>query len=139
MGRSRGGLTRNNRSVVDANGLPIHLALTPGEAHDNRLCSVLLSALLPQTMLLADRGYNADWIRELARQQVAWAKIPPKRSRKAPICRAEKAILDAVKRCAVADLRSVNAEIEILLREALVRRGIRIRPENKDGKDNFNK
>jgi len=53
--------------------------------------------------------------------------------------RAEKAILDAVKRCAVADLRSVNAEIEILLREALARRGIRIRPENKDGKDNFNK
>src|SRR5690348_8264672 len=42
------------------------LALTPGEAHDNRLCSVLLSALLPQTMLLADRGYDADWIRELA-------------------------------------------------------------------------
>ena len=139
MGRSRGGLTRNNRSVVDTNGLPVHLALTPGEAHDNRLCSVLLSALLPQTMLLADRGYDADWIRELARQQVAWANIPPKRNRKAPICRAEKAILDAVKRCAVADLRSVNAEIEILLREALARRGIRIRPANKDGKDNFNK
>jgi transposase len=39
---------------------------TPGEAHDNRLCSVLLSALLPQTMLLADRGYDADWIREFA-------------------------------------------------------------------------
>ena len=56
--------------MVDANGLPVHLALTPGEAHDNRLCSVLLSALLPQTMLLADRGYDADWIRELARQQV---------------------------------------------------------------------
>ena len=50
--------------------------------------------------------------------------------------RAEKVILDAVKRCAVADLRSVNAEIEILLREALVRRGIRIRPANKDDKDN---
>jgi transposase len=39
---------------------------TPGEAHDNRLCSVLLSALLPQTMLLADRGYDADWIRDFA-------------------------------------------------------------------------
>jgi transposase len=46
----------------------------------------LLSALLPQTMLLADRGYNADWIRELARQQGAWANIPPKRNRKDPIC-----------------------------------------------------
>jgi transposase len=67
-------------------GLPVHLALTPGEAHDNRLCSVLLSALLPQTMLLADRGYDADWIREFARQQGAWANIPPKRNRKDPIC-----------------------------------------------------
>jgi transposase len=82
MGRSRGGLTSKIHAVVDTNGLPVHLALTPGEAHDNRLCSVLLSALLPQTMLLADRGYDADWIRELARQQGAWANIPPKRNRK---------------------------------------------------------
>jgi transposase len=86
MGRSRGGLTSKIHAVVDTNGLPIHLALTPGETHDNRLCSVLLSALLPQTMLLADRGYDADWIRELARQQGAWANIPPKRNRKDPIC-----------------------------------------------------
>ena len=28
--------------------------LTPNQAHDNRLCSVLLSAFLPQTVLLAD-------------------------------------------------------------------------------------
>jgi transposase len=86
MGRSRGGLTSKIHAVVDTNGLPVHLALTPGEAHDNRLCSVLLSALLPQTMLLADRGYDSDWIRELARQQGAWANIPPKRNRKDPIC-----------------------------------------------------
>ena len=64
---------------------------------------------------------------------------PPGPERIAFPLRAEKAILAAVKRCAVADLRSVNAEIEILLREALARRGIRIRPANKDGKDNFYK
>jgi transposase len=86
MGRSRGGLTSKIHAVVATNGLPVHLALTPGEAHDNRLCSVLLSGLLPQTMLLADRGHDADWIRELARQQGAWANIPPKRNRKDPIC-----------------------------------------------------
>src|SRR5437879_962214 len=80
MGRSRGGLTSNFRAVVDTNGLPIHLALTPEEAHDNRLCSVLLSALRPETMLLADRRYDANWIRELARLQGAWANIPPKRN-----------------------------------------------------------
>jgi hypothetical protein len=46
--------------MVDTNALPIYLALTPGEAHDNQLYSTLLSALLPQTLLLADRGYDAD-------------------------------------------------------------------------------
>src|SRR6266702_3879619 len=37
-------------------------------------------------MLLADRGYDADWIRALVNQQGAWANIPPKRNRKDPIC-----------------------------------------------------
>jgi transposase len=86
IGRSRGGLTSKIHAVVDAHGLPVHLALTPGEAHDNRLCSVLLGALLPKTMLLADRGYDANWIRELARRQGARANIPPKRNRIDPIC-----------------------------------------------------
>jgi hypothetical protein len=40
MARSRGGLTSKIHAVVDTNGLPVHLALTPGEAHDSRLCSV---------------------------------------------------------------------------------------------------
>jgi hypothetical protein len=29
-------------------------------------------------MLLADRGYDADWIRELALKNGAWANIHPK-------------------------------------------------------------
>ena len=37
-------------------------------------------------MLLADRGYDADWIRALVRRQRAWTNIPPKRNRKEPIC-----------------------------------------------------
>jgi hypothetical protein len=60
---------------------------------------------------------------------------PPGPDRVAFPLRAEKAILDAVKRCAVADLRSVNAEIEVLLREALARRGIRIKPAKDDEGD----
>jgi transposase len=86
MGRSRGGLTSKIHAVVDANGLPLQLGLTPGEAHDNRLCSVLLTGLQPRTMLLADRGYDADWIRAFVTKQGAWANIPPKRNRKNPIC-----------------------------------------------------
>ena len=86
MGRSRGGLTTKIHAVVDTNGLPVQLGLTPGETHDNRLCSALLNELRPRTMLLADRGYDADWIRALASEQGAWANIPPKRNRKEAIC-----------------------------------------------------
>jgi len=47
----RSGQASKFHAVVDTNGLPVHLALTPGEAHDNRLCSVLLSALRFQSRL----------------------------------------------------------------------------------------
>src|SRR5258706_10035729 len=45
MGRSRGGLTSKIHALVDTNGLPVRLALTAGEAHDNRLPGKLLSRL----------------------------------------------------------------------------------------------
>jgi transposase len=86
MGRSRGGLTSKIHALVDANGLPVRLAVTPGEAHDNRLAGKLLSRLRAGSMLLADRGYDADWIRELAAAKGAWANIPPKSNRNNPIC-----------------------------------------------------
>jgi hypothetical protein len=73
MGRSRGGLTSKIHAVVDADGLPVVLGLTPGEAHDNRLCSLLLTGLHQGTMLLADRGYDADWIRELVSR--LWLRV----------------------------------------------------------------
>jgi hypothetical protein len=37
-------------------------------------------------------------------------------------------VLAAIERLAAADLRSVNAEIEVLLREALTRRGAKLPP-----------
>jgi len=86
VGRSRGGLTSKLHVVVDRKGLPLRLGITAGQAHDNRLCSTLLSGLAPRTMLLADRGYDAGWIRALVNEQGAWANIPPKRNRREPIC-----------------------------------------------------
>ena len=59
MGRSRGGLTSKIHAVVDSNGLPVRLALSPGEAHDVRLAGKLLSRLKSGSMLLAD-VYDAD-------------------------------------------------------------------------------
>ena len=86
MGRSRGGLTSKIHALVDSNGLPVRLALSPGEAHDIRLAGKLLSRLKSGSTLLANRGYDADWIRELATKKGAWANIPPKSNRTDPIC-----------------------------------------------------
>lgn len=41
--------------------------------------------------------------------------------------RLDPALHAALERCAAADLRSVNAEVEVLLREALAARGIHVR------------
>jgi hypothetical protein len=86
IGRSRGGLTSKIHAVVDTNGLPVQLALSAGETHDNRLAGSLLSRLKPGSMLLADRGYDADWIRALVTKRRAWANIPPRSNRNEPIC-----------------------------------------------------
>jgi transposase len=44
------------------------------------------SRLSTGSMLLADRGYDADWIRVFAAEQGAWANIPPRCNRNKPIC-----------------------------------------------------
>ena len=73
-------------AVVDTNGLPVRLGLTAGEAHDNRLALSLLSRLRSGSMLLADRGYDADWIRAFATERGARANVPPRSNRREPIC-----------------------------------------------------
>jgi hypothetical protein len=46
--------------------------------------------------------------------------------------RIDPALWEQLQRLAANDLRSVNAEIEFLLREALARRGIRVAPVRPD-------
>lgn len=47
--------------------------------------------------------------------------------RKAYPLRVDAALWGAVERCAAADLRSVNAQVECLLREALNARGVKLK------------
>ena len=48
--------------------------------------------------------------------------------RKSLVLRLDPALHAAIERTAAGDLRSVNAQIEFLLREALTRRGVRLAP-----------
>ena len=77
MGRSRGGLTTKIHALVDANGLPIALKLTEGQAHDGRSADDMLDGLGEGDVLLADRAYDSDLLRETLAGRGAWACVKP--------------------------------------------------------------
>lgn len=77
MGRSRGGLTTKIHALVDANGLPVALKLTEGQAHDGASAADMLGQMGDRQILLADRAYDSNALREALANQGAWANIPP--------------------------------------------------------------
>ena len=82
MGRSRGGLTTKIHAVVDANGLPVTIKLTEGQAHDCPVAREMLDTLGPGQTLLGDRAYDSDELRRSLAQRGAWANIRPNAKRK---------------------------------------------------------
>jgi transposase len=82
MGRSRGGLTTKVHALVDAEGLPIALKVTEGQAHDGRSADGMLEEISQGQILLADRAYDADGLRQSLKQRGAWANIKPMPNRK---------------------------------------------------------
>lgn len=77
MGRSRGGLTTKIHALVDANGMPVALKLTEGQAHDGRSASDMLDGVQAGQILLADRAYDSNALREAMTARGAWANIRP--------------------------------------------------------------
>ncbi len=82
MGRSRGGLTTKAHALVDANGRPIWLKLTEGQPHDGRSAEDMLDTLGPGDILLADRAYDSDKLRQILAERGAWANVKPIPNRK---------------------------------------------------------
>ena len=60
MGRSRGGLTTKIHALVDAEGRPIHLKLTEGQAHDGRSAADMFKTLGSGDILLATNETHCD-------------------------------------------------------------------------------
>ncbi|MDQ1184183.1 transposase [Agrobacterium larrymoorei] len=82
MGRSRDGPTTKIHALVDADGRPVRLELTAGQAADAPVAEKLLSDLRPGATILADKAYDTDAIRNFAKQSKCWATIPAKANRK---------------------------------------------------------
>jgi transposase len=77
MGRSRGGLTTKIHALVDANGMPIALKLAEGQAHDGRSAIDMLDNVQSGQILLADRAYDSNALRETMNARGAWANVRP--------------------------------------------------------------
>lgn len=85
MGRSRGGLTTKIHALVDANGLPVVLKLTEGQAHDGRSATDMLDDVSSGQILLADRAYDSNALRDAMQARGAWANIKPMPNRLGPL------------------------------------------------------
>ena len=51
--------------MTDGDGLPVKLVITPGQTHDIQAAAELLGDIRKGQMLLADRAYDADWLRDM--------------------------------------------------------------------------
>lgn len=63
-------------AVVDQDGLPVRLLITPGQASDKTAVPDLLNGLPPARALVADRGYDSMAILDLVRRLGGEAHIP---------------------------------------------------------------
>ena len=77
MGRSRGGLTTKIHVLVDACGLPIRLKITEGQAHDGRSAQDMIDTVDRGDVLLADRAYDSNALRQTLAARGATANVKP--------------------------------------------------------------
>jgi transposase len=81
LGRSRGGYSTKVHLRANADGLPIGVVLTAGEAHDATAYADLMDERDSDPgVLLGDRGYDSDEIRRDARDRGATPEIPTRRN-----------------------------------------------------------
>jgi transposase len=86
LGRIRGGLTTKIHALTDGEGLPVKFVITPGNTHDIQAAAELLTDIRKGQMVLGDKAYDANWLKDSVAEQGSGANIPPKTLRKSPIC-----------------------------------------------------
>jgi transposase len=81
LGRSVGGFSTKIHALCDSHGNPLRFILTGGERSDYTQAKALLENFTAQAVL-ADRGYDADYIIETVQAMGGEAVIPCKKNRK---------------------------------------------------------
>lgn len=65
----------------DTNGRPISFFITAGLVSDYTSEAALLDTLPKAQWMLADRGYNADWVRDALQDKGIKPSMPDRKSR----------------------------------------------------------
>ncbi len=86
IGISRGGRNSKLHALTDGEGRPLRFLLTGGQVADCRAADVLLDDLAPRTIVLADKAYDSNAIRDLIERQGAVPNIPSKANRRWKSC-----------------------------------------------------
>ncbi len=81
LGRSRGGLTTKIHVVCDGNGMPLGLAISPGQTHESRCFETAMGAVplsFFPAALAGDKGYGVRRIRGWLAERTIEDVIPYK-------------------------------------------------------------
>jgi transposase len=84
IGRSRGGNTTKIHIAADAHGNPIDFEITGGEVHDAKIASKLIEKVDLAEVIVADKGYDSEAIRDEIRLRGSQPVIPRKSNSKKP-------------------------------------------------------
>ncbi|WP_110521996.1 IS5 family transposase, partial [Flavimaricola marinus] len=76
IGRTKGGLSTKLHAVTNAKGRPLKFFMTAGQVSDYTGAGALLSSLPAAEWMIADRDYDADWLREALKDKGIRPCIP---------------------------------------------------------------
>lgn len=83
IGKTKGGLNSKLHLVCDGAGRPVHLHLTAGNQADITQARQCLEPYLRKgTTVIADRGYDANHLRDWLTESDATPCIPPRKNRR---------------------------------------------------------
>ncbi|GAB1716401.1 MAG: hypothetical protein NTAFB05_14430 [Nitrobacter sp.] len=120
IGRSRGGRTTKIHAVVDGQGRPLAIEITPGQRGDLRVVLPLLSGLPAARLCAADAAYDSDGFRLFLRQRGTLPVIPnnPTRKRTHPFDAEAYKLRNRIERmfCRLKDWRRIATRYDKLAR-----------------------
>jgi len=83
LGRSKGGFSTKLHAACDALGNPIRFFITAGQRSDYIKALDLIDGMI-MDFLIADKGYDADYMCDAAKRVGGQAVIPPRSNRQNP-------------------------------------------------------